>query len=105
MFKSILALLALSLVAVFLRNQLALILHALLSMHTHVAHWLAMVFSQGAVGRILQWTLGLVIVPAIIGVIVAVIMLAVKREHVKVALTSVWVVWTVLLVGMLAQHA
>lgn len=105
MFKSIVAIIVLSIAAVFLRSQLAEALHALLYMHAAVANWLAMIFSQGSLGRILQWTLGLVIVPAAIGAVVALVMLAAKREHVKVALTSIWVVWTVLLVGMLAQHA
>ncbi len=105
MFKSVLAIIVLSIVAIFLRNQLVLGLHALLYMHAQVVHWLSMIFSQDSVGKILQWTLGLVVVPIVIGSVVAIFMLAVKREHMKVGITSVWVAWTVLLVGVLAQHA
>ena len=105
MFKSFLAIIALSVAVIFFRTELIYALHGLLYLHSIVANWLASIFSQGTPGKIMQSTAGLMLVPILIGAAVAFVLWAAKREYLKFGIATTWFIWTVLLVALLTQRA
>ncbi|MCH9769248.1 MAG: hypothetical protein K0U12_00055 [Gammaproteobacteria bacterium] len=103
MFKHFIFIVIVSTVAVFFKNELAYVLHGLLFLHNQIASALAFVFSDDAAGQVIQSIIALIVIPLVAGGIAAIIFYFVKREAMPHTMTTIWVVWTVLLVTMLAQ--
>lgn len=103
MFKHILFLIGFSVAAVFLKGQLIHVLHFLLAIHDRLANGLGLIFSGDELGRVLQSTLALILIPMVAGIIVTLAHFFLKQVHFPHTMTIVWVVWTVLLVTMLSQ--
>ena len=103
MLKQGLLLVLFSTAAIFFKRQLGQFLHGLLFVHNQLASILAVVFSGDATGRLIQSILALIIIPIIAGLIAILIFWLVKRIAMPHMMATIWVVWTVLLVTMLAQ--
>lgn len=92
-----------SIVAIFLKPQLAKVLHYLLVAHNKVSGWLALIFTHGSAGQIIQDVLALMIIPIVAGLAATLVFWLFKRVAMPHTLTTVWAVWLVLIVTILAQ--
>lgn len=103
MFKNIFLLIVLSVAAVFLKNQLVYVLHALLYLHNNLAKLLADIFAQDEAGRILQSIISLVVIPIVGGGVVALLFYIAKKDHQPHMTKAMWLIWIILLTTLLAQ--
>ena len=103
MLKHILLLVGCSIAAVFLKGQLVHVLHALLAIHDRIANGLGIIFSGDEVGRVLQSVIALLLIPIVLGVVVALAHWILKQMHFPHTMTVIWITWTILLVTMLSQ--
>lgn len=92
-----------SILSLFFKQQLMNVLHGLLFIHNRIASWLALVFSNDNMGELIQAIIALVMIPLIAGFLVALGFWLVKRHAMPHIMLTVWIVWTILLVTMLAQ--
>ncbi len=103
MFKQGLLLILLSAIAIFFKKELAHVLQWLVWAHNKVATWLGVIFSNDSAGQIILGILVLIIIPLAIALVIALIYWLFKRKMAPQFMSIVWLVWTVLLVTMLAQ--
>lgn len=103
MLKNILLLIGLSVVAIFFQNELVGVLHFFMKIHDQIAKGLGAIFSLNAVGEIVQSVLALLLIPAAIGVIIAIAHFFIKQQHFPHTLHVVWVCWAVFLTAILSQ--
>lgn len=96
----ILFMILLTLIAVFFRHIIGQIVHTLVHWHHLLVNQLATIFSHGTWGRILQTTLGLIIIPIIIGLIVGFITWLIKRRLMPYVMFAAWTVWIILVVSV-----
>ncbi len=96
-------LVACSIAAIFFKSQLAHILQWLTLLHNKVVSGLSVVFSNDATGAIIQNVIALILIPVVAGGIVALGFYIVKKHSMPHTVLSIWIVWTVLLVTLLAQ--
>lgn len=105
LFKHSFLIIACSIAAIFFKNQLTHILDFLLVAHNHVASWMSAIFSNDSAGLIIQGIIALVLIPAAAGLIAAIVCWIAKRPSHPHVMVTIWIVWTILLVTMLAQAA
>ena len=103
MFKHILLLIALSVAAVFFQTQLLAILNFFLNIHNTIAHGLGSIFSLNSVGEVVQSVFTLLLIPVVIGVIVAVAHFFIKQQQFPHTLHVIWVCWAVMLAAIVSQ--
>lgn len=103
MFKHILLLVGLSVAAIFFQNQLADVLHFVMKIHDQIAKGLGEIFSFSSVGEIVQSVLTLLLIPVVIGVLIAVAHFFIKQQHFPHTLHVIWVCWAVFLAAILSQ--
>lgn len=103
MFKSAIVLIIISVVAMFFQSELGHILRYLLTIHDKIADGLAVVFSNAPAGRVIQETIALIIIPVVVGALAALVWLLIKRNEMPHLMTTVWIIWTILLVAVLSQ--
>lgn len=101
MLKNAIIIIVVSVVAMFFQSQLGAVLRYLLTIHDKIADALAIVFSNAPAGRMIQETIALILIPILIGTIAALIWLMIKRNEMPHLTTSIWVIWTILLVMVL----
>lgn len=101
--KQSFVLIFLSVLAIFFKLQLVNALHALLYVHNQIATWLTLIFAADQTGQLIQSILALTIIPLMIGFLIAITFWLIKRKEMPHIMMTIWVVWTVLLVTMLAQ--
>lgn len=95
----------LSVLAIFFKLQLVKGLHGLLYVHNQIANWLTLIFADDRTGQLIQSILALTIIPLLIGFLIAIVFWLIKRKEMPHIMMTIWIVWTVLLVTMLAQAA
>ncbi len=93
-----------STVAMLLQDQLSFILKILLLLHNKVAEGLGIIFSRAPAAELIQALIALIIVPVVIGGIVALILWIFKRYKHAHFMMAVWITWMVILVTLLAQR-
>lgn len=103
MIKQIILIILLSACAIFFKTQLSHILDGLIYVHNYIAVSLHMIFSDDAVGRLIQDMVSLLIIPLVGGLLVAMVFWMFKREAMPHTLSLVWVVWLILVITMIAQ--
>lgn len=103
MVKQIILLIGVSIVAVFFKNEITHALNLLVYAHNQVAGWLSLIFSNDHVGRIIQGIISLIVIPVVIGAVLAGAHWLVKKTSMPHTLTVIWVIWTILLTTLLAQ--
>jgi len=103
MLKHALLLIVFSTLAIFFKEQLVHVMHGLLIVHNYIASLLAKVFSNDKTGIIIQGVLSLIVIPVIAGTIVMLGFFLVKRESMPHILITIWIVWVILLVTLVAQ--
>lgn len=104
MFKHILMLVLLSVAAIFFQNQLLAVLHFIMKIHDQIADGLGMIFSVSAVGEMVQSVLALLLIPVVLGVLVATAHFLIKQMHFPHTLSVIWVCWAVLLAAILTEE-
>ncbi len=97
MAKQIAILIGLSALAALFMGQLAWGLNVFVKLHQWVYQGLGVVFAGDYIAKAIQATLALLIVPSLIGLVVALIHWFVKRSMPVYLMTLIWVLWTVLL--------
>ncbi len=103
MLKHTILFIAFSIVAMFFQSELGQVLHYLLMIHDKIADALASIFSNAPAGRIIQETIALIIIPVVAGGVAALVFWLIKRSEMPHIMATVWFVWTILLVVILAQ--
>jgi len=103
MLKSAIVIIIVSAVAMFFQSELGHVLRYLLAVHDKIADGLAVAFSNAPAGRIIQETIALMIIPVVIGAVVALAWFMVKRKEIPHLVATVWIIWTILLVTVLLQ--
>lgn len=103
MFKHILLLVGLSVAAVFLQDQLAHVFNFLMSVHAQIANVLGRIFSLNSVGEVVQSVLALLLIPIVIGALIAIAHFFIKQEHFPHTLNVIWVCWAILLAAIVSQ--
>ena len=103
MFKHILFLIGLSVAAIFFQDQLMQALQFFMVMHAELAKGLGDIFSVDKIGEVVQSVLALLLIPAAIGVLIAVLHFFIRKHHFPHTMTTIWVAWAVLLVSVLSQ--
>lgn len=92
-----------SILAVMFQAQLAHSLTWLMLVHNKVAAWLTFVFSSDSTGIMIRNVIALILLPVAVGSAIALVFFIIKKHSMRHLLLAVWIVWTVLLVTMLAQ--
>lgn len=92
-----------SIAVMFFQTEVGHVLRYLLMFHDKIADALASIFSSAPAGRMIQEIIALIIIPVIAGAIAAFVFWLIKRHEMPHIISTVWFVWTVLLVTILAQ--
>jgi hypothetical protein len=103
MFKHILLLVGLSVAAIFFQDQLMHMLKFFMYVHNQLANGLGVIFSVDKIGEIVQSVLALLLIPVLIGILIAVLHFFIRKQHFPHMMTTIWVAWAVLLVSVLSQ--
>lgn len=93
----------LSVLAILFKLQLVKGLETLLYVHNQIATALATIFADDRTGQLIQSILALTLIPLFIGFLIAIVFWLIKRKEMPHIMMTIWIVWTVLLVTMLAQ--
>ncbi len=96
MFKHVLALIVLSILAVIFKSELAVVLQWIIDWHQHMLTWLGSVFSADKVGVLTQHSLALLIIPVLITAIAALALWILRRKMIPFLPEVMWVVWLLL---------
>ncbi len=103
MLKHILMLVGLSIAAIFFQNQLMHVLRFFMYVHAQIANGLGVIFSVDAVGEVVQSVIALLLIPAVVGILIAIAHFFIKQQHFPHTMTVIWVCWAVLLASVLSQ--
>ena len=102
-FKNILLLIMVSIVAILFQNQLAGVLHGIIAVHQQIIKGLSAIFSSDGAGEIVQSVLALLLLPVVVGICFAIAHFFMKQQHFPHTLNVVWACWAVLLTAVLSQ--
>jgi hypothetical protein len=100
-YKQLIVLILLSIIAVFFKTQLGYILHLLSWLHQQFTYGLGTSLGNGLLARKIQAILALLIPPLFIGLLVGFFSYIFKRRITPYLMTVVWIVWIILLIIML----
>ncbi len=103
MVKQVILIICASVAAIFFKNELVHGLNLLMFAHNQVAGSLATIFSGDKLGLIIRGVISLIVVPAVIGGVLTFAYWVVKKTAMPYTLTTIWIIWTVLLTTLLAQ--
>ncbi|EKD77061.1 MAG: hypothetical protein ACD_42C00492G0001 [uncultured bacterium] len=103
MFKHILMLIGLSVAAIFFQDQLMQVLKFFMYVHTQLANGLGVIFSVDKIGEVVQSVLALLLIPVVVGVLIAIAHFFIRQHHFPHTMTAIWVCWAVILVSVLSQ--
>lgn len=96
MFKHILALIILSVLAVLFKTECAVVLHWLMDWHHYLMNSLSSVFSSDKMGVLAQASLALILIPFAVAAIAACGLWVVRRKMLPFLPEVMWVIWLVL---------
>lgn len=103
MFKQGVLMVLLSLGAILFKSELAHILDGFVSIHNSVAQFLHVIFADDKVGQLIQDLISLLLIPSVLGLVVALGFWLIKRSLMPNIMMVIWVMWLVLSVTMVAQ--
>ena len=102
--KQLILLVILSIACLFLQNQLAHVLRFMLHLHNLLADIIGRLTGRfGYVGVVVQGTFSLVLIPVLFGLIASGFYWLVKHVQLPNMMMIIWLIWTVLLITILAQ--
>lgn len=103
--KQIVALIVLSLVVLFVNSPLNALLHSLIDFHQWITDSLATIFSTGKTGDIIKALLTLLLVPAVLAGIPALVYWGMKRSAMPYLWPIIWAAWLIQTVAVtLSSH-
>ncbi|MDP1574939.1 MAG: hypothetical protein Q8L78_08455 [Coxiellaceae bacterium] len=103
MFKQVLLLIILSVLAIMFQSQLMMVLKGFFYVHHQIASGLGLIFSYTKVGEIVQSVLALLLIPVVVAVLLAIAHFFLRQMHFPHTMSVVWVVWVVSLAAILAH--
>ena len=103
MFKHVVLLIGLSVAAIFFQDQLMAALRFFMLVHTELAKGLGDIFSVDKIGEIVQSVFALLLIPVVVGVLLSVLHLFIRKHQFPHTMTTIWVAWAILLVSVLSQ--
>lgn len=103
MLKHILLLIGLSIAAIYFQDQLMAVLKFFMYVHMQLANGLGAIFSVDKVGEVVQSVIALLLIPAVLGVLLAIAHFFIKQQHFPHTMAVIWVCWAVLLAAVLSQ--
>jgi len=103
MLRHIALLILLSIIAIFLLHEIGLLLNILVYLHNMIAHFLAGIFSNSSMGKLLSRAISLMLTPLIITALPGFIYWLLARRELDYVYLIAWIVW-VMLVTCLAFH-
>jgi len=103
MLKHTIIMIVFSILVMLFQTELGHVLHYLLLLHDKIANALATVFSNAPAGRMIQETIALIAIPLVAGILASLVFWLIKRHEKSRIVLTVWFVWTILLVTILAQ--
>jgi hypothetical protein len=95
MFKSIIGLIALSLVIVLAETHVQTALHGLLHLHHSITEGLTEVFSSGKIGNVTRQFFALLVIPFLVGLIPALIYWLIRKHWFPHFMSFVWITWLI----------
>jgi len=103
MFKQAVLLIVLSVLAIMGQAQLMGVLKGFFFVHHQIANGLGLIFSESKVGEIVQSVLALLLIPIVVGVLMAVAHFFLRQIHFPHTMSVIWVTWAVCLAAVLAH--
>lgn len=103
MLKHFLALILLSIIAIFFLHQFAIFLHFIAYGHAWLADKLMLLFSNSNIGYLVSHVLALVLIPLIVALIPAFIYWLIRRGEMPHLILITWIIW-IMLVTIIALH-
>ena len=97
MAKQILLIVLLTIAAILFKTQLDAVLNFTVSLHDHIIGSLSSIFSSDGVGKMIQASLALLLIPAVLGLVVSTVYWLSKKSSLPYTMHIVWVSWLVLL--------
>lgn len=103
MYKQCILILILTIVAVFIQEQLEQVIAVLLSLHNIIAKDLMFFFSGRPLGRVIQGIIALLVIPFVAGGVAALGFWLVKHVSMPHMMATIWIVWLIVLITVLAS--
>lgn len=103
MYKQCILILILTIVAVFIQDQLEHVVAWLLSLHNLIAKDLMFFFSGRPMGRVIQGVIALLLIPFVAGGLAALGFWLVKHVSMPHMMATIWIVWLIVLITVLAS--
>lgn len=103
MFKHFLMMIAASIAAIFLKDQLVQVLGLLITAHNQIAMQLTTIFAGDAAGQVIRGVIALITIPVALGSILVFGWWLARKTMMPYLFHIVWVVWIIVLVTLLAQ--
>jgi hypothetical protein len=103
MIKHILMLILLSVAAIFFQSQLMGVLKFFMYVHEQLANGLGVIFSVDKIGEVVQSVIALLLIPAVVGILIAIAHFFIRQQNFPHTMTVIWIAWAVLLVSVLSQ--
>lgn len=103
MIKQVAMIIILSVLAIMFQTQLMQVLKGFFFVHQQIANGLGVIFATSKVGEIVQSVLALLLIPVVVGVLLAIIHFFLRQAHFAHTMTVIWVAWAVCLAAVLAH--
>jgi len=103
MYKQCILLVILTIVAVFIQDQLEHVVKIILYVHDLIAKDLMFFLSGRPLGRVIQGIVALLVIPFIAGGLAALGFWLVKHVSMPHMMATIWIMWMIVLVAVLAS--
>ena len=100
MFKQIILLVILSIVAIFFHDAVATVFHYVIVARNYVSHGLSFVFAGDHWGSFVRNVVMLAGIPLVIGLFVNAVYWLVKKQTVPIFAALIWIVWVIVLTSL-----
>jgi len=104
MFNKFVLVILVSVVVVFFPTQADVVMQWILMFHAQVVDFLATLFSDGQLGRVMRDLLGLLIFPILVGLIPAILYWVARRRFFPYFGLFVWSAWLLQIGALLVLH-
>lgn len=105
MTKQVVLIILLSIVAILFKGPVDHILMAILSLHQHIINFLGHIFTHEMLGETLESLIALIIIPAVVGCVAALVFWISKKPPLEYTMEIVWVVWLILAITFTLRAA
>lgn len=104
MINKLIALIIISILVVFFPHYAETVMGWIIQSHRMIVEFLTSIFSDGQIGRIIQGFLGTIIMPIIIGIVIALLYWLIRRRFFPYFVFVVWTIWLLQLGALIVLH-